>query len=154
VQRGTILDIACERDGHAEKVYFLNTEADRQVISRLKKGEVSLTGLSVSPAEDRLEKAPESRPDIFTLYEENIGLLTPLISDELRDAEKEYPPEWIYGAIKEAVTANKRNWRYINRILERWRSEGKDNGTYSGDSAAGHDPDKYIRGKYGHMVQR
>ena len=37
--------------------------------------------------------------------------------------------------------------------LERWSAEGKDDGTYRGDFKKT-DPDKYIKGKYGHMVRR
>ncbi len=96
--------------------------------------------------------AAEEQPDIFTLYEENIGMLTPLIADELREAEKLYPENWIKDAIKEAVSLNKRNIRYIVRILEHWLAEGKGDGTHRRYSKT--DPDKYIKGKYGHMVQR
>ena len=81
-------------------------------------------------------------------------MLTPMIADELREADKQYPETWIKDAIKEAVTLNKRNWRYIARILEHWSTEGKDDGTYRGNLKKNTDPDKYIRGKYGHMVQR
>jgi len=96
---------------------------------------------------------PAAEPDIFSLYEENIGMLTPLIADQLKDAEQQYPAEWIKEAIKEAVALNKRNWRYISRILERWLSEGKSNGTNRRYTKENTDPDKYIRGKYGHIVR-
>jgi len=91
--------------------------------------------------------------NIFALYEQNIGIITPLIAEELKEAEKLYPPQWIEEAFKEAVTLNKRSWRYIARILERWASEGKDSGEYKRDIKKD-DPDKYIKGKYGHMVRR
>ncbi len=91
--------------------------------------------------------------NIFTLYEQNIGLITPLIAEDLREAEKTYPPQWIAEAFKEAVALNKRSWRYIARILERWASEGKDSGEYQRD-AEKDSPDKYVKGKYGHLVQR
>jgi DNA replication protein len=91
--------------------------------------------------------------NIFDLYEQNIGIITPMIAEELKDAEKLYPPQWIEEAFKEAVTLNKRSWRYIARILERWASEGKDSGEYKRDIKKD-DPDKYVKGKYGHMVRR
>jgi DnaD/phage-associated family protein len=91
--------------------------------------------------------------NIFALYEQNIGIITPLIAEELKEAEKLYPPQWIEEAFKEAVTLNKRIWRYIARILERWASEGKDSGEYKRDIKKD-DPDKYIKGKYGHLVKR
>jgi DNA replication protein len=94
-----------------------------------------------------------SAVNIFVLYEQNIGMITPMIAEELQEADKLYPPGWIEEAFKEAVTLNKRSWRYIARILERWASEGKDSGKYKRDIKKD-DPDKYIKGKYGHLVQR
>jgi DNA replication protein len=91
--------------------------------------------------------------NIFALYEQNIGIITPMIAEELKDAERLYPPEWIEEAFKEAVALNKRSWRYIARILERWASEGKDSGEYKRDAKKG-GPDKYVKGRYGHLVKR
>jgi DNA replication protein len=91
--------------------------------------------------------------NVFALYEQNIGMITPMIAEELKEAEKLYPPQWIEEAFKEAVTLNKRSWKYIARILERWASEGKDSGEYRGNIKKGV-PDKYIKGKYGHLVKR
>jgi DNA replication protein len=91
--------------------------------------------------------------NIFALYEQNIGILQSMIVEELKEAEKIYPPQWIEEAFKEAVTLNKRNWRYIARILERWASEGKDSGEYRRDIKK-NGPDKYIKGRYGHLVKR
>ena len=68
------------------------------------------------------------RPNVFRLYEQNIGLLTPMIAEELRDAERHFPAEWIADAFREAVAMNKRSWRYVAAILERWRVQGKDAG--------------------------
>jgi DNA replication protein len=91
--------------------------------------------------------------NIFALYEQNIGMITPMIAEELKEAEKLYPPQWIEEAFKEAVTLNKRSWKYIARILERWASEGKDSGEYRRDIKK-NGSDKYVKGKYGHLVQR
>ena len=91
--------------------------------------------------------------NIFALYEQNIGIITPMIAEELKEAEKIYPPQWIEEAFKEAVALNKRSWRYIARILERWASEGKDSGKHRRHIKK-IDPDKYIKGRYGHLVQR
>jgi DNA replication protein len=148
--RGTILHLALERDGKPEDIYFLNTESDRQIIARIQKGELNLSGLKAR--EPAYVNAGEP-PDIFTLYEQNIGMLTPLIADELRDAEQLYPQYWIGDAIKEAAALNKRSWRYIAKILENWSTEGRSDGTHRGDTKKT-DPDKYIKGKYGHTVQR
>jgi len=150
VGRGTLLPLAMEKDGTSGNVYFLNSIANRQVIEKIQNGELELTGLKTA---GKKYVPPEELPDVFTLYEENIGILTPMIADELREAEKLYPREWISDSIKEAVLYNKRNIKYILKILENWAAEGKNDGTYQRHPEKT-DPDKYIKGKYGHMVRR
>lgn len=150
IKRGTILHLVLEREGAAEDVYFLNTESERKTAAKIQNGELVLTGLKTGRQIPDVETEP--LPDIFTLYEENIGMLTPMIADELREAEKLYPEVWIRDAIKEAVSLNKRSWRYIGRILERWLAEGRGDGTYQRDSKTG--SDKFNKQKYGHMVKR
>jgi DNA replication protein len=149
-KRKTILHITAIDRNH-EDIYLLNTEANREAAEQISDGQIHLLGLEtkhISP-----EILVERQPNIFTLYEENIGLLTPMIAEELRDAEKTYPESWIKDAIKEAVNAGKRNWRYISAILERWETEGKGDGTHLRDYKKT-DPDKFIKGKYGHAVKR
>jgi len=149
-KRGTILHITLDKDGKGEDIYFLNTESDKQVIAKIQSGELHLPGLK---AERQAYIETEELPDIYTLYEQNIGMLTPMIAEELREAESLYPETWIRDAIKEAVNQSKRKWSYIAAILERWATEGKGDGTYRRDFKKT-DPDKYIKGKYGHMVKR
>jgi DNA replication protein len=149
VARGTILHLVME--GTPEGIYFLNVESNREVIDKIQKGEVGFSGLDTSGA--YLEVVPETRPNIFILYEENIGLLTPMIAEQLKDAEKLYPEAWIKDAVKEAVNAGKRNWRYISAILERWATEGRSDGTHLRDFKKT-DPDKFSKGKYGHVFKR
>jgi DnaD/phage-associated family protein len=90
--------------------------------------------------------APAGHSDgasIFTLYEENIGPLTPLLAEELAEAEATYSPRRIEAAFKAAVEANVRRWSYVRAILERMTTE-KDDGTsrYAGVSAR----EKYLGG--------
>ncbi len=148
--RGTFLHLVLDKDGMSEDVYFLNTHYDRQIVAKIRSGELQLPGLK---AERQTYIETEEQPDLFTLYEQNIGMLTPMTAEELREAEKLYPETWIRDAIKEAVNQNKRKWSYISAILERWSTEGKSNGTYQRDFKKT-DPDKYIKQKYGHMVKR
>ena len=152
VKRGTILHIVLDIDGAPEDVYFLNTESDRQTVAKIRNGELALSGLKAGgQAHPDVETEPP--PNIFALYEENIGMLTPMIAEELREAEKLYPEAWIRDAIKEAVSQQVHKWSYISAILERWLAEGRDSGTHQRDSKKT-DPDKYNKQKYGHMVQR
>ena len=149
-ERGTLLHIAIQKDDVSEDAYLLNIEENRRMVEKIESGEITLPGVK---AVGRKFPHPEKMPDIFTLYEENIGVITPMVADELREAEKLYPPEWINDAIKQAVLNNKRNIKYILKILENWVAEGKSDGAYQRHTKKA-DPDKYIKGKYGHMVRR
>jgi DNA replication protein len=149
-ERGTVIHIVLDRDGTSEDVYLLNTESNRQAVDKIQSGELKLSGLK---AERRAYVEAEEPPDIFILYEQNIGMLTPMIADELREAEKLYPQSWIRDAIKEAVNQNKRKWSYISAILEHWKAEGRSDGTYQRYPKKT-DPDRFIKGRYGHMVRR
>lgn len=113
VERGTLLRAKAAVGDTSEELYFANTPRGRAAVEAIARGEWP----------DGLESA--GRSNIFTLYEQNIGLLTPLITDELREAEREYPAAWIEEAFREAVSSNKRSWRYIRAILEHWRTEGR-----------------------------
>ena len=94
------------------------------------------------------------RPGIFGVYEQNIGLVTPLIADRLVEALQQYPERWIIDAIDEAVGYNKRSWRYIHRILENWSAEGRGNETNRRDSEGSGVREKHLRGKYAHLFER
>ena len=63
--------------------------------------------------------------NIFSLYENNIGTLNPLITEELKYAQQRYPDDWINEAFREAVKNNARSWRYIESILENWQVNGR-----------------------------
>ncbi len=152
VQHGILLHVKLERGGESEDIYLINTETEKKTVERIERGELVLSGLP-TPTKQTLE-SPTRIADIFTLYEQNIGILTPLVAEQLQEAEACYPAEWIEDAFKEAVSLNKRNWRYIARILERWAAEGKDDGALRRNIKKEKDPDRYIKGKYGHMVQR
>jgi DnaD/phage-associated family protein len=123
VARGTFLHVNVESADGKIDLYFLNTEKGRAAVEGITKGE-----WRPNPDEDEPITLLVERPNIFILYEQNIGPLTPLIADELRDAEQTYPLRWVEEAIQLAVENNARSWRYILAILERWRQEGKKDG--------------------------
>ena len=89
----------------------------------------------------------EEMAEIAQLYEGEIGKITSLVAQELNDAIQNYPAAWIKDAIKEAVNQNKRKWSYVRGILNHWKESGH-------QAVSKQDPDKYIKGRYGHMVQR
>jgi DNA replication protein len=149
IKRGAIISLGVMHDGKQESLYFLNTASDREAVECIQSGKLTLPKMEAV----RPQLMPVEQKDIFSLYEENIGMLTPMIAEEIKDALTQYPEDWIRDAIRESVDANKRNWRYIARILERWTTEGKNNGTHRPGNQK-EDPDKYTRGPYGHLIQR
>ena len=75
----------------------------------------------------RKKEKKEEDVDFSTLaraYSSEIGLLTPMIADELREAITAYPMQWTLDAIHEAAIQNKRGWKYILAILTRWKAQG------------------------------
>ncbi|MBI5953589.1 MAG: DnaD domain protein [Chloroflexi bacterium] len=114
VQRGTLL----RREREADVVYFLNSPRGRLSAEAFEKGQWRESALGSS--------TPMRKSNVFKLYEENIGALTPLLSDMLREAEKNYPAAWFEEAFEIAVSRNIRNWKYVEAILARWKEKGKD----------------------------
>lgn len=66
-----------------------------------------------------------TRDDVFIVFEKEIGVITPSISDEITAAENDYPSGWVEEAIKAAAQANKRSWSYARGILRNWSAGGK-----------------------------
>lgn len=140
-----------KEDGEVIGWYFFNTARSRKVVEELQGGEMVPARLLMEEKPSATAAGPQvyiitngqlttggggeeatrrvqvqvERPNIFVLYEQNIGLLSPMIAEELKDAADRYPVEWIESAFREAVLLNKRNWRYISAILRRWETEGR-----------------------------
>jgi DNA replication protein len=114
VMHGSLLQV----QKNAVALYFLNSPRGRAASEAFAKGRWDV------PAEAEQSNPPPERPNIFKLYEENIGPITPLIADVLKDVEETYPREWVAEALEIAVKSNKRNWKYVEAILLRWKEEG------------------------------
>lgn len=157
VSRGTMLrfmarDADDGANGRGSSWYMLNTPRNRESLGRMARG------VAVPPPPLARSDAPApliepERPNVFRLYEQNIGLLTPIIADQLIEATERYPLDWLEEAFGEAVENNKRSWRYVRAILERWATDGR-RGTdeeYRGrpQGAGTFDPEKYRRWRGG-----
>jgi DNA replication protein len=141
VARGTLL---CLQTTDKEKrFYFVNSAKGRSSYEQARMGDLQLLpGAALTDA-----TVAGQRPNVFVLYEQNIGLLQPMIAEELKEAEQSYPAEWIEEAFRIAVENNVRNWKYVRRILERWAAEGKDSGK-------GSKGDKGWYEEYGGIIKR
>lgn len=123
VARGTLLRLITS-SGHKQAVwYYVNTAENRISVLLMTQGQMA------PPESVWMDDSPPSvaldRPNAFRLYEQNIGPLTPLVADQIGRALEEYPAEWIEDAMEEAVSYNRRSWRYMARILETWAIQGR-----------------------------
>jgi DNA replication protein len=135
VQRGSIL--RAEHD--ADVFYFLNSPRGRAAAEAFVQGNWRESA--------RIMSAPVvDRPNVFKLYEENIGPLTPMIADMLKDAEETYSQEWIAEALEIAVKNNIRNWKYVEAILKRWKEKGKYEGKDRQDAGKG--SERYTKSEF------
>jgi len=140
IQRGSIL-----RSQHeADAFYFLNSPRGRAAAEAFAKGQWWESAKIMSP--------PMERPNVFKLYEENIGPLTPLIADALKDAEGLYSDEWIADVIELAVKNNKRNWKYCEAILKRWKEEGRHGQKDQQNSGKG--SERYTDSQFSEFIKR
>ncbi len=121
LQRGSIVGA---KDRVGMQYLFPNSELGRAAAIAIERGEKI----------EQITQTP-SRPNIFTLYEQNIGALTPLIAEQLHDAEQEFPPQWIEEAFAEAVKQNARSWAYVKKILDN-KARGAKRETTGRDVAA------------------
>jgi DnaD/phage-associated family protein len=97
------------------------TRSGRALLDRLRGGEDgALSAIGLPAATD----VTVHRPNVFSLYERHIGPLTPLVAEQIRDAERIYPRAWIEDAVLIAADNNRRSWRYVEAILVRWEAEG------------------------------
>jgi len=141
IERGTLLSLDMETPGTpspqalrrepaegrrrqgegSDRLILTNTASDRRALEQIQDGRIDL-GRALPPARTA---AASAKGNVFQLYEENIGPLTPIVAEELRDAEALYPVEWIEEAFRESALQNKRSWRYAEAILKRWATEGR-----------------------------
>lgn len=150
VKRGTLLEAEISGTSKNETIYFLNSPRGRSALHTLQKGQWDPL-LSTSQSYDEVGETP----NIYKLYEENIGALTPILADSLKEAENTYPAAWIEEAFHIAVENNKRNWRYINAILERWNREGKHGGKEKSKDRSDSQETRrrYVEGEFSEFIE-
>lgn len=144
VVRGTLLVVEVVLQEQPELVYFINTPRGRSAVQQV------LAGRWRPHDEGDAASAPV-RPNVYALYEQHIGLLTPLIADELKDAQEEFPSQWLEDAIKIAAENNKRHWKYVRGILNRWKIEGRHHEAPARPNLQ--DGTRFISGKYADFIE-
>jgi len=146
LQRKTFIKATLELETGAEDFYFLNTPKGRAAVQAIVRGEWRH---SVDPASP-FELLPEAA-NIYNLYEENIGPLTPMIAETLQDAEEIYPNKWIEDAVRIAVENNVRRWSYVDAILKSWQEGGRDERKDRRDTEK--DRRRYVEGEFSDFIE-
>lgn len=146
LEHNVLLSAAIQTEGGADLLYFLNSPKGRSAVQAIQQGEFRAEG----DKHPTINLTPEP-PNIFRLYETNIGPLTPMIAEALGEAEDTYPGVWIEEAFRIAVENNARNWRYIVAILKRWQEEGRHDEKDRRDSEKTRR--KYIEGELSDYVE-
>ncbi len=123
-ERGTLIAVPAGDTG--EERYLLNTEPVRAAL--IGRG-VKIAESDAGPWAETQQAAarPELREGVFKVYEENIGVMSPLIAESITAALQEHPESDVIDAIRVAVEANARSWKYVMAVLKRWAVEGRDN---------------------------
>ena len=150
VRRGVFL---VHGSGPEDSVFVLNNDAGRRALAQQR--ESGRQGAPTAGA-DEAPARPREKLNIFALYEDTIGMLTPIVAERLKEAEQRYPPGWIREAFEIAALENKRSWQYVAAILARWGSEGKGNwaGGSKDDGKPGRNSAQNQRGKYSKDYER
>jgi hypothetical protein len=93
--------------------------------------------------------------EMVGLYKDKIGVPTPQIYERLKDISKEYPETgWFEKAVDEAEKNQAYSLAYIEKILERFKKEGGPKGKTRRGKVKDDDPDRFVKGKMGHVVKR
>ncbi|MGB8648369.1 MAG: DnaD domain protein [Anaerolineae bacterium] len=140
--RGALLH--CQSKG--EDWYFFNTAESRKAIAQIERGELF-------PGQEVRRVLPPivDPPNIFQLYEEQIGVLTQGIVEELKAAQQEYPPDVILDAFRIANENGARNWKYVRKLLVNWTRGAKHEATGRTDQAK---RKPHLQGKFADLVRQ
>ncbi|MCR2823305.1 DnaD domain-containing protein [Lederbergia panacisoli] len=71
----------------------------------------------------QLLRGSRGQENVIDFYQQNFGMLSPFITEEILDSVDEFGEELVLEAMKISLTVGKRNWRYTYGILKRWRDE-------------------------------
>ncbi len=117
IERGVFVEVSINDNS----CLMFNTESARRASI-----EVSTTTDNLNEDDNGWETAAVSTAlaDAFRAYEENIGILSPMIRQSILAALEDFTDEDITHAVRIAVENESRSWSYVSGILRRWTNEG------------------------------
>ena len=131
--RGSLLRARSVQDGVWVEWIALNDADGRRALEAASMPPVSQSAYGREPV---YSSVPEIWQSAFGTA------MPPILAEELKSAESRFGLDWLQDAFAEAAANNVRNWRYVQAILERWDTsgrdkEGRDGGDATARSAAG-----------------
>ena len=127
-ERGSLLRARAVEDGVWVEWVALN-DAD---------GRRALESAALPPASVSVYGRDSVYSSAAEIWQSAFGTPMPsILTEEIKAAESRYGPEWLQDAFVETAANGVRSWRYVQAILERWETEGRDDGDATAGPAAG-----------------
>lgn len=101
----------------------INTDKPELVQTEIPQIEIEREIEKESKEKDNAREDDDAK-EVLSLYQNEVGIVSPTVAELLTDANKTFSSEWVKAAIREAVKHNARNWSYIDAILKSWRNNG------------------------------
>lgn len=117
VERGVFVEVSINDN----ICLMFNTESARRASI-----EVSPTANDLNTDNNGWETpaASTGSADAFRAYEENIGILSPMIRQSILAALEDFTDEDITRAVRIAVENESRSWSFVAGVLRRWARDG------------------------------
>lgn len=100
------------------------TVAESQLSKGIKREEKRGGNKAITADADVTAAPPRVSPEVIAIYQDNIGLPTPVILDDLEQAERTYSAAWVVEALKETARARVKRFAYTQKILANWQTNG------------------------------
>ncbi len=110
------------RDEKHKQEYYCNEKCDETVTNRHTDTDTD------TDTDTELTTTTAQSQNVFTVYQNEIGVITSHIAEKLKADIDDFTESWVIDAIKVASAKQARNLPYVEAILKRWKTEGKDAG--------------------------
>lgn len=86
--------------------------------------EQELKNLRIKELKESTTTADAKKDDAIVFYQNNFGVISPHVSEELLSWINDSGEELVLEALKRALERNKANWGYAKSILQSWHKKG------------------------------
>lgn len=153
-------DASAQNEPMGDQLKMSRSSAQNEpVISSKRADDLSETSsemTSETTAEKKQQQPPPADKDAstpFVVWEQEMQGITPMIADTLKDWVREYGAAWVVDAIREAKLSGGNTPKYVYRILDRWRREGKGGRAKGGAGKDEQDGSRFVSGKFAAFIE-